>query len=76
MHKKLISAVVMLLIAGDPAIAATAQYWVVLKAGDKACSVSKTKPDGATAMMVGKSSYKTAAEASAAMKAAAECKKK
>jgi hypothetical protein len=73
MHKKLISSAIMLLIAGAPAFAAT-EYFVVQKAGAKTCSVSKTKPDGMTAMMVGTTSFKTKAAASAAMKAAAECK--
>jgi hypothetical protein len=75
MHKKLISAAVMLLIAGAPAFAAT-EYYVVQKAGATTCSVSSIKPDGTTAMMVGTTAFKTKAAASAAMKAAAECKKK
>ncbi|WP_137935276.1 hypothetical protein [Mesorhizobium comanense] len=75
MHRKLLSAAIVVLIAGAPAFAAT-EYFVAQKASDKTCSVDKTKPDGKTAMMVGKTSYKTEAEATAAMKAAAECKKK
>ncbi len=72
MTKKLVSIAIVAIIAATPAFAAT-EYFVAQKASDKSCSVSTTKPDG---MMVGKSSYKTEAEATTAMKAAAECKKK
>jgi len=75
MHKRLLSAAIMAMFATAPAFAAT-EYFVAQKASDKTCSVATTKPDGKTAMVVGKTSYKTEAEATAAMKAAAECKKK
>ncbi len=75
MTKKLVSIAIVAIIAATPAFAAT-EYFVAQKASDKSCSVSTTKPDGKSAMMVGKSSYKTEAEATTAMKAAAECKKK
>lgn len=74
MHKKLLSAAIMVMFAAAPALAAT-EYFVAQKASDKTCSVATTKPDGKATMMVGKSSYKTEAEATAAMKTAAECKK-
>ena len=74
MTKKLISVAIIAAFAVAPAFAAT-EYFVAQKASDKSCSVSTTKPDGKAQMMVGKSSYKTKAEADAAMKAAAECKK-
>ena len=74
MYKILGCAAVSMLLAAAPASAAT-EYYVAQKASDKTCSVVKTKPDGTTMMMIGKASYKTEAEANAAMKAAAECKK-
>jgi hypothetical protein len=75
MHRKLMPALLTLVLAAAPAFAAT-EYFVAQKAGDKTCSVVKTKPDGKTAMMIGTSSYKTAAQAKAAMAKAAECQKK
>jgi hypothetical protein len=75
MHRKLLSAAIVVLIAAAPAFAAT-EYFVVQKAADKSCSVAVVKPDGKATMMVGKASYKTEAEATAAMKVAVECKKK
>jgi hypothetical protein len=74
MYKKLLSAAVLVMLATAPALSAT-EYFVAQKASDKTCSVAKIKPDGKTVMMVGKTSYKTQAEATAAMKAATECKK-
>lgn len=75
MTRKLVCATIALMFAAAPAFAAT-QYFVAQKASDKSCSVVTTKPDGKASMMVGKTPYKTEAEATAAMKAAAECKKK
>jgi hypothetical protein len=74
MHRKLISASIVALLVASPAFAAT-QYYVVHKPGDKLCSVTTTKPDGKIVLMVGTSSFKTALDATTAMKAAAECKK-
>jgi hypothetical protein len=75
MPKKLLPALLALLLAAAPAFAAT-EYFVAQKASDKTCSIVKTKPDGKTAMMIGTSSYKTEALAKAAMAKAAECQKK
>jgi len=74
-RKTLIPVTIALLMAAAPAFAAN-EYFVVQHPSSKTCSVSKTKPDGKASIKVGKTSYKTAAEANAAMKAAPECKKK
>jgi len=58
-----------------PALAAT-EYFVAQDATTKACSVVNAKPDGTKMMMIGTASYKTTADADAALKAAAECKQK
>ncbi|WP_246676979.1 MULTISPECIES: hypothetical protein [unclassified Mesorhizobium] len=75
MTRRLVSAAIIAVFAAAPAFAAT-EYFVAQKVSDKTCSVATTKPDGKTVMMVGKTSYKTEAAATAAMKAAMECKKK
>lgn len=75
MYKNLLSAVAVVLITTAPGFAAT-EYFVAQKASDKTCTVATVKPDGKTTTMVGKTSYKTEAAATAAMKAAVECKKK
>jgi hypothetical protein len=56
-----------------PAFAAT-DFYVQQDAKTHKCSVASTKPDGKTMMMIGKVSYKSQADAEAAMKAAKECK--
>jgi hypothetical protein len=58
-----------------PSLAAT-EYFVAQDAKTKKCSVVEKKPDGKVMMEIGKASYKTQAEADAAMKAATECKTK
>ena len=45
----------------------------VAQGTDKKCQVTDKKPDGKTMMMVGTATYKTKADADAAMKAAKEC---
>jgi predicted S18 family serine protease len=47
MHRKLMPALLTLVLAAAPAFAAT-EYFVAQKASDKTCSVVKTKPDGKT----------------------------
>lgn len=74
MYRKIIPASIATLLMISPALAAS-KYYVVHKAGDKLCSVTKTKPDGKVVVMVGTASFKTALDATIAMKAAAECKK-
>ena len=56
-----------------PAAAAT-EYYVVKGATTKKCSVVSKKPDGKTMMMVGTDMYKSKADATKAMKVAADCK--
>ena len=45
----------------------------VAQGADKKCQTTDQKPDGKTMMMVGTATYKTKADADAAMKAAKEC---
>jgi pyrroline-5-carboxylate reductase len=52
-----------------------AEFYVAQNPTTKKCKVVKAMPDGQTKIMVGTSSYATKAEAKAAKKAAAECKK-
>ena len=52
----------------------TREFYVGQDAATKKCSVSDKKPDGTKVMMVGKTSFKTKAEAEAAMKADKDCK--
>jgi hypothetical protein len=57
-----------------PAFAATT-YYVEQSVKTKTCSVTTHKPDGKAFTMVGTDTYKTKADATKAMDAAAECKK-
>lgn len=72
MLSKIILASVALVILSGPAF--SAEYYVAQNASDKKCSVTETKPDGTTMIMIGTAAYATQEEADAAMKAAAECK--
>jgi hypothetical protein len=45
----------------------------VAQGADKKCQTTDQKPDGKTMMMVGTATYKTKADADAAMKTAKEC---
>jgi hypothetical protein len=56
-----------------PAFPAT-RYFVAQHAKTHGCSIATTTPDGETMVMVGKAAYKSAAEATAAMAVAKECK--
>ncbi|MDW6025484.1 hypothetical protein SAZ10_27345 [Mesorhizobium sp. BAC0120] len=75
MPRKLLPALLAMLLAAAPALAAT-EYFVAQKPTNKTCSVVRAKPDGKSAMMIGTSSYKTEAMAKAAMTKAPECQKK
>ena len=63
-----------LLVAGFVTPAFAADFYVAQNATSHKCSVMSKKPDGKTMMMIGKVSYKSQADAEAAMKAAKECK--
>ncbi len=72
MLNKVMFASVALVMVSGPAF--SAEYYVAQNASDKKCSVTETKPDGTTMIMIGTAAYATQEEADAAMKAAAECK--
>ena len=72
MRKYLIAAALVAAFA-LPASAATT-YYVGLVAKSNKCEVTSTKPDGVKVKMIGTATYSTKAKASAAMKAAADCK--
>ncbi|MFT3987062.1 hypothetical protein [Aestuariivirga sp.] len=55
-----------------PAMAATT-FYATMDSASKKCSVSETKPDGKTIMMIGKAGFKTKAKAEAAIKADKSC---
>ena len=74
MHRYLLAAAVAISFAA-PAFAAT-DYYVAQNATDKKCEVTDKLPDGKTWMEIGKTSYKTKAEAEKALDASAECKSK
>lgn len=74
MRKQILPALTLILFASSPTFAAT-EFYVVKHMTSGTCSVSKVKPDGKAAIMIGTKSYKTKAEATAAMSSAAECKK-
>ena len=73
MKKFILFAGLAAMISAAPAFAAT-EFYVGQDAATKKCSVSDKKPDGTKVMMVGKTSFKTKAEAEAAMKADKDCK--
>lgn len=73
MKKFILLAGLAAMISAAPAFAATV-YYVGQDAATKKCSVSDKKPDGTKVMMVGKTSFKTKAEAETAMKADKDCK--
>jgi hypothetical protein len=68
---RLLAAVGIVLAFSTAAFAA--EYYVSQNPETKKCSISKTKPDGKTALMIGAGSYKTKDEAKSARRAAAEC---
>ena len=61
------------LLLAAPSFAATT-YFVAHPAKSKTCAVVTAKPDGKTQIMVGTAGYTTAAQATLAMKSAADCK--
>ena len=73
MYRKYVVAGALIVAFAAPAFAA--EFYVAQNAADKKCSVVDAKPDGKTATMVGKTSYKSKDEADKALKAATECKK-
>ncbi|HEY5081748.1 MAG TPA: hypothetical protein VII91_07490 [Bauldia sp.] len=73
MHRQLLLAVALLGALATPALPAT-RYFVAQHAKTHECSIATTTPDGETMVMVGKAAYKSAAEATAAMAVAKECK--
>ena len=73
MISKLIMASAAIAVLAMPAFAAT-EFFVAKDAATKKCTVSDKKPDGKAMVMIGKLSFKTAADATTAMKTAAECK--
>lgn len=73
MYRKYVLVGALVVALAAPAFAA--EFFVAQSAADKKCSVVEAKPDGKTAMMIGKASYKSKDEADKAMKAATECKK-
>lgn len=73
MKKFILLAGLAAMISAAPAFAA-AEFYVGQDAATKKCSVSEKKPDGTKVMMVGKTSFKTKAEAEAAIKADKDCK--
>jgi hypothetical protein len=72
MNRKLLIAAVLVATASAPAFAATS-FYVSQDATTKVCSVVDKKPDGKTAMEIGKA-FKTKADAEKAMKADKQCK--
>ena len=72
MYRKYLVAGALIVAFAAPALAA--EFYVAQNAADKKCSVVEAKPDGKTATMIGKTSYKSKDEADKALKAAAECK--
>ncbi|UVK47805.1 hypothetical protein BPNPMPFG_003653 [Mesorhizobium sp. AR07] len=57
------------------AIGATEQWWVAKDAVSKQCEVVTKKPDGTLVIDLAKTTYKSEAEANAAMKKMPSCKK-
>ncbi len=73
MLRKIVVAAALTTVLVAPALAATT-YYVEQNAKSHKCSVTSHKPDGKKFTMIGTDTYKTKADASKAMKAAAECK--
>ena len=73
MYRKYLLAAALVAAFAAPTFAATS-YYVAHDAKTHKCSVATTKPDGKTMMMIGTAAYSTEAAATAAMKAAKECK--
>jgi hypothetical protein len=73
MYRKTLLSAALLTAFTAPAFAAT--FYVEQYVADKDCRVVTTKPDGNKVTMVGDASYTTKADAEAALKAAAACKK-
>jgi hypothetical protein len=73
MNSKHLMTALALVAFSTPAFAAN-EWYVVKNESTKKCEVTETKADGKTMMEVGKTGFKTKAEAETAMKAAAECK--
>jgi hypothetical protein len=57
------------------AFADTTRYWVAKDAVSKQCEVVTKNPDGTLVIALTKATYKTEAEANAAMKKLPDCKK-
>ncbi len=70
---KYVFATALVVTIAAPAFAAT-QYFVAQDASSHKCSIVEKKPDGKTMMMIGKAAYASQADASTALKGAAECK--
>jgi hypothetical protein len=73
MLQRLLAVIITLLLITP---AAANEYWLGQKPSNKRCKVLDVKPDGKTWVMLGTSSYPTLKEATAAKRAAADCKKK
>ena len=73
MNMRLLAATAVALLVSAPAFAATT-YYVAHKPNDKVCAVVTKKPNGKTSIMVGTAGYNTKAKATAALKAAPDCK--
>ena len=73
MIRKLILASAAVAVLAMPAFAAT-EFFVAKDVKTKKCAVSDKKPDGKAMMMIGEASFKTAVDATAAMKTAVDCK--
>jgi hypothetical protein len=74
MSKRLFIGAMAVLVISAPAFAAT-NYYVAHKPNDNTCTITQTKPDGKSTVMVGAGAHATQAAATAAMKTAADCKK-
>lgn len=74
MNARLLIAAGISLFIAAPAFAMP-MYYVAHKPNDKVCSVVTPKPNGKNMIMVGKAGYANTADAAAAMRAAADCKK-
>jgi hypothetical protein len=73
MKKFILLAGLAAMMAAAPAFAAT-EFFAAQDAATKKCSVVEKKPDGTKMVMIGKTSFKTKAEAEAAIKADKDCK--
>ena len=58
-----------------PVFADTAQYWIAKDAVSKQCEVVTKEPDGTLVIKLSKTTYKSVAEANAALEKIPDCKK-